>query len=138
MAGRGRVQIGRSVRAAGQPRHRVPLPLLLLHTAAATFFKLCEIPAVAAFSVRLRRHDDLLLHTGTTFSVLLQRHGNLLLHAVAASSLRINAHQPATSSFLSNSTALLVPCALEEQWAISRTDIPSNHLTKYQTWLAIV
>ncbi|TVU11171.1 hypothetical protein EJB05_44740, partial [Eragrostis curvula] len=109
MAGRGRVQIHRSVRAAGQPRHRVPLPLLLLHTAAATFFKLCEIPAVAAFSVRLRRHDDLLLHTGTTFSVLLQRHGNLLLHAVAASSLRINAHQPATSSFLSNSTALLVP-----------------------------
>ncbi|TVU24121.1 hypothetical protein EJB05_26519, partial [Eragrostis curvula] len=86
MAGRGCVQICRCVRAAGQPRHRMPLPLLLLHT-AATFFELREIPAVAAFSVLLRLHDDLLLHTAATFSVLMQQHGNLLLHAAAACGL---------------------------------------------------
>ncbi|TVU01543.1 hypothetical protein EJB05_52998, partial [Eragrostis curvula] len=96
MAGRGRVQIHRCVRAAGQPRHRVPLPLLLL-------------PHGGDLLRPARGHDDLLLHTGTTFSVLMcctATYFSTQLRPPPYGSTRVNLLLP---PLLSNSTALFVP-----------------------------
>ncbi|TVU41877.1 hypothetical protein EJB05_15434, partial [Eragrostis curvula] len=128
MAGRGRVQIHRCVRAAGQPRHRVPLPLLLLHT-AATFFDLREVTTTCS-STRGRPSPCSCVALQPTSPrscglLLTDQHASTCYFLLFVKFNRTVCSMATVASSCASS-------ALEEQWAISRTDIPSNHLTKYQ------